>query len=345
MMPSLPAITAALAADIPILLWGAPGTGKTAAIVALAATAGAHVETLIGSTLDPTDIARPSLDGAGQYVLSAAPWARRLRAALDAGKPAWLFLDELSCAPPSVQAALLRVVHDRVVGEVSLRGCRVLAAANPADTAADGGDLSAAMAGRWAHLPWEPDAADWCAGELAGWGEPSAETAPARALICAWIGHRPDALLVVPPAGQQDLRGWPSPRSWSAVARGLAAISPDPQAAVRDPAGRMLLAGLVGPAAATEIAAYAADVDLPDPAALLAGKSKLPARGDRAALCLMSCLAHALATQAMPAYWSLLETARLDVALVHARAGVRACAVAKIIPEGEAFLRLTEKIK
>ena len=56
-----------------------------------------------------------------------------------------LFLDELSTAPPAVQAALLRVVLERVVGDLTLPDeVAVVAAANPPDQAADGWDLSGA---------------------------------------------------------------------------------------------------------------------------------------------------------------------------------------------------------
>jgi MoxR-like ATPase len=38
--PTVAALTVAVAAKVPVLLWGAPGTGKTSAIRALAAAAG-----------------------------------------------------------------------------------------------------------------------------------------------------------------------------------------------------------------------------------------------------------------------------------------------------------------
>jgi len=81
-------------------------------------------------------------------------WAVRL---VQAGK-GLLFLDELSTAPPAVQAALLRLVLERRVGALHLPpGVRIVAAANPRSSAADGWELSAPLANRFVHLQWTYD--------------------------------------------------------------------------------------------------------------------------------------------------------------------------------------------
>src|SRR5947199_243835 len=51
------ALGIAVAARVPVLLWGAPGTGKTSAIRALAAAAGLPCETVIASIREPSDFA------------------------------------------------------------------------------------------------------------------------------------------------------------------------------------------------------------------------------------------------------------------------------------------------
>ena len=55
--PAVAALTVAVAAKVPVLLWGAPGTGKTSAIRALAAAAGLPCETVIASIREPSDFA------------------------------------------------------------------------------------------------------------------------------------------------------------------------------------------------------------------------------------------------------------------------------------------------
>src|SRR3972149_10950078 len=236
MKPELEVVSAALAADIPVLIWGPPGTGKTATITALAAAAGAHLETLIGSTIDPTDLARPVIGSDGEVRLSAAPWARRICKLLDSDTPVWLFLDELSCVPPSVQAALLRVVQERVVGEVDISGCRFLAAANPIEQAAGGGDLAAATANRWTHVGWRLDFEGGGAGGGGGWGRSRSEPqSTIVALGASFINHRPQALLDCPTDPVMASRGWPSPRAWSKVIKHVGAMAserlPAPRAA------------------------------------------------------------------------------------------------------------------
>ena len=82
-------------------------------------------------------------------------WAVRL---VRAGR-GLLFLDELSTAPPAVQAALLRVVLERRVGALQLPAgaVRIVAAANPRVGAADGWELSPPLANRFVHLYWMHD--------------------------------------------------------------------------------------------------------------------------------------------------------------------------------------------
>ncbi len=80
-----------------------------------------------------------------------------------------LFLDEVSTAPPVVQAALLRVVLERTVGDLPLPDVvTVIVAANPPELAADGWDLAAPLANRFCHLDWSIDARQWAEGILGG---------------------------------------------------------------------------------------------------------------------------------------------------------------------------------
>src|SRR3982751_3495586 len=154
----LEALTLAVAADLPVLLWGEPGIGKTAALTQLADALDLPLTTVIASVHEPSDFSGLPIVGADpavQGVPMAPPdWAVRL-ARTGRGL---LFLDELSTAPPAVQAALLRVVLERRVGALELpAGVRIVAAANPRSTAADGWELSAPLANRFVHLQWTYD--------------------------------------------------------------------------------------------------------------------------------------------------------------------------------------------
>ncbi|NYV78735.1 AAA family ATPase, partial [Streptomyces sp. UH6] len=141
--PRLEALGLAVTANQPVLLWGEPGIGKSAGMEQLAAGLGCPLETVVASVHEPSDFAGLPIvgdDPATTGVPMAPPdWAVRLARA---GR-GLLFLDELSSAPPAVQAALLRVVLERRVGSLVLpEPVRIVAAANPPSSAADGWHLS-----------------------------------------------------------------------------------------------------------------------------------------------------------------------------------------------------------
>src|SRR5690606_19268700 len=154
----LEALAVAGAADLPVLLRGEPEIGKTAALTQPAETVGLPLTTVIASVHEPSDCSGlPVLgdDPATHGVPMAPPdWAVRL---VQAGR-GLLFLDELSTAPPAVQAALLRLVLERRIGALQLpAGVRIVAAANPRSSAADGWELSPPLANRFVHLQWVHD--------------------------------------------------------------------------------------------------------------------------------------------------------------------------------------------
>src|ERR1700759_2020719 len=187
------ALGVAVAARVPVLLWGAPGTGKTSTIRAMAEKMGWPCETVIASIREPSDFAGlPVVVGDG--VRFAPPgWARRLA---EAGR-GLLFLDELSTAPPAVQAALLRVVLERAVGDLTLPDeVAVVAAANPPEQAADGWALAAPVANRLCHLAWQTAPRAVADGLAGGWSAPvvpalpdrwQAEELLARGLVAAFL--------------------------------------------------------------------------------------------------------------------------------------------------------------
>ncbi|MFG6200357.1 AAA family ATPase [Nonomuraea sp. JJY05] len=288
--PQLEALTLAVAADLPVLLWGEPGIGKTAALQQLAEALNLPLTTVIASVHEPSDFSGLPVvgdDPAVQGVPMAPPdWAVRL---VRAGR-GLLFLDELSTAPPAVQAALLRLVLERRVGALRLpAGVRIVAAANPRSSAADGWELSPPLANRFVHLQWRHDhdvvvrglGGTWPRASLP-WLDPerlSEAVTFARRAVCGLLTARPDLVHRLP--NNEAHRGgpWPSPRSWE-MALCLTAFATAADAS-KDVLS-MLVRGTVGDGPGLELLAAMDRMDLPDPEALLAdpATAELPQRGD-----------------------------------------------------------------
>ncbi|MFE9673961.1 AAA family ATPase [Streptomyces sp. NPDC006259] len=286
----LEALTLAVAADLPVLLWGEPGIGKTAALTQLAESLDLPLTTVIASVHEPSDFSGLPVvgdDPAVHGVPMAPPdWAVRL---VRAGR-GLLFLDELSTAPPAVQAALLRLVLERRIGALRLPpGVRIVAAANPRSSAADGWELSPPLANRFVHLQWTHDQEVVVRGLGGTWPRATlprldARKVPqavdfARRAVCGLLSARPTLVHRLP--GGEARRGgaWPSPRTWDMT---LTLIAFATAAASSREVLSLLVRGTVGDGPGLELLASLDRMDLPDPEAVLADPTgvELPERGD-----------------------------------------------------------------
>lgn len=272
---TLAALQVLLTARVPVLLWGDPGTGKTATIERYATEAGWSMHAVIASLHDPTDFSGLPVRDGDTVTFLPPEWARNVAA--DAGV-SLVFLDEVNTAAPATQNALMRVVQERRVGYLHLgERVRFIAAANPAAQNSGAWDLSVPLANRFAHLDWPLLHSEWQAGYLDGWPElipldinnatPDPRSVQGqRRLQTEFLARRPQ-LLCDPPEATTSPRGWPSPRSWDRLAYCTALAN---QAQAGDTTGALIAAALVGEAAAAEFLAYAANpADLPDPQVLL----------------------------------------------------------------------------
>ncbi|MFH8290361.1 AAA family ATPase [Streptomyces sp. NPDC018059] len=286
----LEALTLAVAADLPVLLWGEPGIGKTAALTQLSVSLGLPLTTVIASVHEPSDFSGLPIigDDPAEHGVPMAPpdWAVRL---VRAGR-GLLFLDELSTAPPAVQAALLRLVLERRIGALRLPpGVRIVAAANPRSSAADGWELSPPLANRFVHLQWTHDHDVVVRGLGGVWPRATLPRLDPRKLpeavdfarraVCGLLAARPRLVHQMP--GNEARRGgaWPSPRSWETALRLIAFATA--AGSSRDVLA-LLVRGAVGDGPGLELLASLDRMDLPDPEALLADPAgaALPERGD-----------------------------------------------------------------
>ncbi|MFF9673397.1 AAA family ATPase [Streptomyces eurythermus] len=333
----LDALALAVAADLPVLLWGEPGIGKTAALTQLAASLDLPLTTVIASVHEPSDFSGLPVigDDPGVRGVPMAPprWAVEL---VRAGR-GLLFLDELSTATPAVQAALLRVVLERRVGELRLPpGVRIVAAANPRASAADGWELSPPLANRFVHLHWVHDRDVVVRGLGGVW--PRAElprlvperlpdaVAFARRAVCGFLRVRPTLIHRLPSTETRRGGAWPSPRSWEAA---LTLLAFGTAAAASREVMALLVRGAVGDGPGLELLAHLDRMDLPDPETLLAEPSSatLPERGDLRQAALEAVVAAVGARperQRWEAAWAVLvramETGAPDLLVAPARA-------------------------
>jgi len=277
---------------VPVLFWGEPGVGKTAAIHAFARRMGAPIATILPSIRERTDYAGlPTFTETRDAVRFVPPeWPKRLVEAVErTRRRAIVFLDEINTTPPSDQPPLMALALERRVGDFRLPpDTAVFAAANPPELAAAGWDLSPPLANRFIHIRWSTNAEAWYEEFPSYWGSPPRLPevpedvwSRVRALVAGFIRVRPDLLLQVPQDPSARGGAWPSPRSWDHASRALAAVVAS-GGSVAD--GAPFVTGAVGDGAGTEFLKWVKELDLPDPDAVLADPDgfRVPRRGDHA---------------------------------------------------------------
>lgn len=265
---------------IPTLVWGKPGEGKSSFLEGLARP-GFPVLTLIASIHDPTDFSGLPIANGDRVHYAIPEWV----AVFEETGQGILFLDELTTAPPSVQAALLRVVLERKVGFHQLPdGVRIVAAANPPDLMMGGWELSPPLRNRFLHVQWSLQAAAYKDALINGYPEavlphiPPEEHALAlqryRLLLNGFLNINPNLLSASP---EDNRYGFASPRAWDmamALLASAAVLGHDP---MQHPATKStlfieLLAGCVGEGIATNFLGYLRNIKMPDPLQVLEGK-------------------------------------------------------------------------
>ena len=255
------------------LLWSDPGTGKSSSVVrALAAADGVPVETVIGSQREPVDIAGwPVVTDGAVQTLALPDWAKTL---IDA-KGGYLLLDEISTCSASVQAAMLTVALERMVGRTKLPDeVRIVAAANPPDRSAGGVDLTPPMANRFLHIDFEPTHEEWLTGMRSSFATLPASRAVAADDLRGGRGNRRGVRIHrSPPRSAAPLsrhrRGCWAGVAVAAVVGGDGAGA-GPSAPRRHRCDRTVALGLVGDGAGSEFMEWRASMDLPAVADVIA---------------------------------------------------------------------------
>lgn len=277
----------AVVSNVPVLLLGDPGCGKSARVEAIASAAGFSFFPIVLSQYDPVEVhGLLTVDSkAGLTRRSIPDWVSP--AIFEDGFKAVLFFDEITTASPSQQAAVLRLLSNRQLGGRTLGNeVRLIAAGNPTELACGGYDLSAPSANRFAHVRMETDVDDFLQNFVdlwAGWRS-SLELPPAptedelrraRTLIVGFLSRRRDLVAAVPTDPESQSGAWASKRTWELCSRLMAGESSHERILAA-------AAATVGTAIAAELCAYLREADIPDPEDILRDPEAVPVpeRGD-----------------------------------------------------------------
>ncbi len=271
------AISVYASANVPVMLWGQPGVGKSDIVRQFAArTPGAFLNLLTGkkerkvfdvrlALLDPTD-----LRGIPYYDPEAktARWGQSCILPMmgkEEDEDAVLFLDEINSAPPVIQAAAYQLVLDRKVGEYELpKGVTIIAAGNRQSDKGVVFQMPTPLLNRFAHIDFDVSNEDWINFAVSASIHPS---------IIGFIDFKKDML------NKFDSRGksmaFATPRAWAFLDRVLRAAE---VAGTKETMIRKLVEGVVGEGAAVEFMSYRKSAEkLPNPDSILDGTlKKLP---------------------------------------------------------------------
>lgn len=254
-----------------VMLWGAPGVGKSQAIRQI----GKEIESKTGKTVVVTDVRLllfNPIDLRGiptsNEDKTLAVWLKPQIFQMDESKNVIniLFLDEISAAPPSVQAAAYQITLDRVIGEHKLPdNCIVIAAGNRVTDKAVAYKMPKALANRLLHIEVQENFASW-----KDW----AIKAGINEKVIGFLSFKPDFLMKFNP--ESDDLAYPTPRSWEMVSNILNYVSNNEVNVYN------LIKGLIGVGAAVEFKTWCLVFkDLPSIEDIFNGKNPpVPQRND-----------------------------------------------------------------
>jgi predicted AAA+ superfamily ATPase len=224
----------------PLLIWGAPGIGKTSVVKGFGLkTAGVPVIEVILSLMEPTDVAGlPGVEPDSKYggtkrSVNFLPMIWPLdngdiekedengKKIKIPGKGGIIFLDEVNRAHPAVQAAMLKVVLDREIAAANYKipdKWLILAAANrPEDEPGLIKPMSLALANRFAQVNFISDPKNW-----SKWARGTA-SADLSDEVIAFVELMQDYFYVLPAGLSGGREGETTmgvtPRAWEYAAR------------------------------------------------------------------------------------------------------------------------------
>lgn len=246
----------------PIMMWGSPGVGKSDAMRQVSRilekklnkkVAVHDVRLLLMNPVDLRGI--PVADASKEVAIWLRPHIFQMNPSDEYINI--LILDEISAAPPSVQAAAYQIVLDRQIGEHKIPdNCLILCAGNKVTDKSVAYKMPKALANRLSHIEIEVSLDDWKLWAI---------NHGIDARILAYLNSKPDKLYDFQP--DTDDNSFPTPRSWEKVDNILKVLTLDE--------GMPLISGHIGQHIAYDFMTFTAIFnELPDVQGIIKGKVK-----------------------------------------------------------------------
>lgn len=194
-------IKTAYASNMPIMLWGSPGVGKSDSIRQAATELGIEVIDIRLSQMDPVDLKGLPTIKDNQTIFATPDFLPK--------DPNWkgiIFFDEITSAPTMVQAAAYQLILDRKYGEYELpAGALPIGASNLETDRGVVNRMPSPLANRFGgHFKVEPNLDEWIDWAAQNGIQPQ---------IIAYLKFKPDNLYSFDPV--KGDKAFATPRSWS----------------------------------------------------------------------------------------------------------------------------------
>ncbi len=246
-----------------LMLWGPPGVGKSQAVRQIGSIIEQKTKKKVNITdvrlllFNPIDLRGIPTSNADKTL---AVWLKPQIFQMDDSKKVIniLFLDEISAAPQSVQAAAYQITLDRTVGEHKLpENCIVIAAGNRTTDKSVAFKMPKALANRLMHIEVEGNFDSW---------KKWAIKAGINVKVIGFLSARKEYLMAF--ESSADDLAFPTPRSWEMVSNLLNGVSDDVDKMYS------LISGIVGTGVAVEFRTWASRYsELPDVEEIFDGKN------------------------------------------------------------------------
>lgn len=223
----------------PLMVWGAPGCGKSTVIKSVAKELGIGFIDIRLAQREPVDLKGLPVPNNEK---KSVEWFITGDLPRDPDSRGIILFDEITAADRSLQVAAYELILDRRLGEnYSIpTGWYIIGAGNRVEDRAVSTTMSSALANRFMHVELDSNWEQWTRWATRNDIHPS---------VTGFLAYRPEYLFHQ--EGENLERGWPTPRAWERVSRML-----NIHAGTEEDMIRTIVYGLVGNRAGVEFVEF-----------------------------------------------------------------------------------------